>query len=457
MTLSLLAAVFGFNNLHAQTVAYVVNGGNASNSVSVIDTATNTVTATIPVGHSPQGVAVAPDSAHAYVTNFSDGTVSVIDTATNTVVATVPLAAPGNPSEPFLPAITPDGKSLYVPDASANGVVVVNTATNTVNTTIPVGGSPYQVAIAPDGAHAYVARTGDGNVSVIDTATNTVVGSPIHVSAGGGEVFTVAVAPDGAHIYAGGGGNATVTIIATSNNATTTITGVPNATGLAITPDGASLYVTDGIQTVSVIDTATNAVQPSLVTVGNGPLLLAITPDGASVYVTNLGDGTVSVIATATNTVPATITVGSQPQGIAIANLSTPLAAFTVEDLDIGEHKVSLDGDLTLGANSGGLDLAHQPVTLTVGTLSFTIPAGSFKQVGGQHHFVCHTSNVFRGTISGLKVDFDLKAERGSSTAFDYSVTISHVDLDVPDPVTVTMKIGENAGTATACQDRDCD
>ena len=35
----------------------------------MIDTATNTVTATVPVGDGPIGVAVTPDGAHAYVTN----------------------------------------------------------------------------------------------------------------------------------------------------------------------------------------------------------------------------------------------------------------------------------------------------------------------------------------------------------------------------------------------------
>ena len=35
----------------------------------MIDTATNTVTATIPVGSDPSGVAVSPDGTHAYVAN----------------------------------------------------------------------------------------------------------------------------------------------------------------------------------------------------------------------------------------------------------------------------------------------------------------------------------------------------------------------------------------------------
>jgi len=45
-----------------------------------------TVVKTISVGTDPLGVAVTPDGSKVYVANQSDNTVSVIDTATNTVI-----------------------------------------------------------------------------------------------------------------------------------------------------------------------------------------------------------------------------------------------------------------------------------------------------------------------------------------------------------------------------------
>ena len=51
----------------AAPFAYVANAGD--NTVSVIDTATNTVVAPIAVGSLPRGVAVTPDGKRAYVTN----------------------------------------------------------------------------------------------------------------------------------------------------------------------------------------------------------------------------------------------------------------------------------------------------------------------------------------------------------------------------------------------------
>jgi len=47
--------------------------------VSVIDASTRTVTATVPVGQNPGGVAVDPGTHTVYVTNFDDNTVSVIE------------------------------------------------------------------------------------------------------------------------------------------------------------------------------------------------------------------------------------------------------------------------------------------------------------------------------------------------------------------------------------------
>ena len=62
--------------------------------MSVIDGSTHTVTATVPVGKLPLGVAVDPGTHTVYVTNDEDDTVSVIDGSTHTVTATVPVGKP---------------------------------------------------------------------------------------------------------------------------------------------------------------------------------------------------------------------------------------------------------------------------------------------------------------------------------------------------------------------------
>ena len=70
--------------------------------MSVIDTATNTVSATVTVGTQPIGVAITSDGTRVYVTNYASNTVSVIDAATNMVSATVTVGSgpTGWPSPP---------------------------------------------------------------------------------------------------------------------------------------------------------------------------------------------------------------------------------------------------------------------------------------------------------------------------------------------------------------------
>jgi len=70
-----------------------------------------------------------------------------------------------------------------------------------------------------------------------------------------------------------------------------------------------------------VIDTSTNTVIGSPITVGNNPSGVAATPDGSKVYVanSNSNDDSVSVIDVATNMVIGSpIMVGADPQGVAV-------------------------------------------------------------------------------------------------------------------------------------------
>jgi len=92
--------------------AYVTN--SRIDSVFVIDTATGTLTMTIPVGLAPGNVAFSPDGSRAYVTNRGESSVSGISTATNTVIATIPVG-----EEPAALVVTPDGSRVYVGQARA--------------------------------------------------------------------------------------------------------------------------------------------------------------------------------------------------------------------------------------------------------------------------------------------------------------------------------------------------
>src|SRR5262249_17427486 len=140
-------------------------------TVSVIDTETRAVVATVAVGHRPTGVAATPDGRFAYVTSVVSRSVSVIDTATRTVTATVPVDD-GPPGV----AAAPDGRHAYLTSAWLPGTVTeLDTATNTVSARITTGAGAWSLAVSPDGRQVYVANYGTdvpaATVSVIDTAT----------------------------------------------------------------------------------------------------------------------------------------------------------------------------------------------------------------------------------------------------------------------------------------------
>jgi YVTN family beta-propeller protein len=196
---------------------YATNAGAfpiPGTTVYVINTATNTVSTTIPVGSGPHGVAITPSGAFAYVTNYLSNAVSVINTATNTVTATVPV---GNYAADV--AISPNGAFVYVSNLNDNTISVISTATNTVTTTIPVGGiHPDGIAITPNGVLAYVTNENSDNVSVINTATNT-VSTTIPV---GDLAAFVAITPDGAFAYVSNYESNTVSVIDTTTNTVAT-------------------------------------------------------------------------------------------------------------------------------------------------------------------------------------------------------------------------------------------
>ncbi|MFZ1583278.1 MAG: PKD-like domain-containing protein [Saprospiraceae bacterium] len=148
-------------------MAYIPN--YVSDNVSVINTATNAVVATIAVGNQPYGVSTSPDGSRVYVTNFGSDNVSVTNTATNTVMANIPVGY-----NSFGVSTSPDGSRVYVANPGSNYLSVINTATNTVVATIAVGNFPIGVSTSPDGSRVYVANYQSHNVSVINTATNAV-------------------------------------------------------------------------------------------------------------------------------------------------------------------------------------------------------------------------------------------------------------------------------------------
>nr|WP_286036431.1 YncE family protein [Mycobacterium tuberculosis] len=116
-----------------------------SNTVSVIDPNTNTVTGSIPVGTGAYGVAVNPGG-NIYVTNQGSNTVSVIDPATNTVTGS-----------PIPVGLDPTG-------------VAVNPVTGVVYVTNSLVSATVRAGLKPSWQHLRGRRSGQRNTAAADRA-----------------------------------------------------------------------------------------------------------------------------------------------------------------------------------------------------------------------------------------------------------------------------------------------
>ncbi|MFC9360273.1 beta-propeller fold lactonase family protein [Rhodococcus sp. NPDC057014] len=245
---------------------YVTN--SVSGNVSVINTANNTVVATVKTGTTPSAVAVNPTGTRAYVTNSSSGNVSVINTANNTVVATVKTG-----TTPSAVAVNRDGTRVYVTNRSSNTVSVIDTANNTVVATVKTGTTPSGVAVSPDGKRVYVTNRAGNSVSVIDTANNTIVG-------------TVAVGS--------------------------------RPTDVRVSPDGSAAYVVSDPDRLTVIDTRINTVVSTLSfdsPTESGDHSIVLSADGSRMLVTDAADGRVrAVTLTFVNSAPTASWTAGAPR-----------------------------------------------------------------------------------------------------------------------------------------------
>ena len=367
-SLLMLAAV---GTAQAQPFAYITNQSN--NNVSVINTATNTVVATVAVGAAPFGVGVNPAGTSVFITNRGSNDVSVIDTTTNTVVATVVVG-----TDPQGVAVNPAGTRAYVANNVTSNVSVIDTTTNTVVATVAVGNFPFGVAVNPAGTRAYVANFTSNNVSVIDTATNTVIATV----AVGTNPRGVAVNPAGTRAYVANFISNNVSVVDTSTNTvinTVVVGAAPD--GVAVNPAGTRAYVANSnSNNVSVIDTTTNTVVTT-VAVGVGPRGVAVNPAGTRAYVANQVSGNVSVIDTATNMVIATLTVGTNPFafGVFIRPATVP-GAPTIGPATAGNASATVS--YTAPVSDGGSSIFTYTATSNPGGITGSTTSGPILVTG---------------------------------------------------------------------------
>jgi len=287
---------------------YVSNRGG--NTVSVIDTNTNTVTNTIGVGTNPYALAISPDGAKVYVGNQGSGTVSVIDTATKSVVGTV---YPGRVEDL---AISPDGEKIYV--TPVYGYVKKIRTSDLSVSTVGYAGCPMTVVFTPDGTRAYVntqcapspGSSGHDPIYIFDAVNDIYVGAIWQLPDGTrmrNVGSAMGISPDGTQFWANGSnacaywstsstvcpspGSGIINVIRTADNSV--IKTLFGSFGqISFSPDSSQAYV--GGPSLNIYNTATFEVVDSVDIAGSGSL--AFTPDGTKAYAPVPAENAVKVL-----------------------------------------------------------------------------------------------------------------------------------------------------------------
>ena len=310
----LVAALLLIAGPVAAATLFVTN--TKSDSISVIDTNTFEVVATIPLGKGkPNRIVFHPDGKWAWVVYDKSHDLGVVDADARKLVKRVKIG--GNP---YNLNFTPDGRYLLVldwsSDTSSDEVIFYDLRTDKIDGRVEVSTWPAHSVFSPDGKRLYVSGETAGDLTVIDVTTRTTLTRHVH---GGGDAMGLAMAADGKVLYAAAGENKTILKIDTATSkpiGTIALPGIVHESTLTL--DGRFLYTTlRKNNKIVVIDTATDKIVATIPQKGF-PDLVTMEPTGRYALVTNRWADLVSVIDLTTHAQVRTIPVGKAPHGMAL-------------------------------------------------------------------------------------------------------------------------------------------
>ena len=311
----LVALVVALGTLPADAASLFITN-TKGDSISVIDTNTFEVTATIPLGKGkPNRVVFHPDGKTAWVVYDKSHDLGVVDAEAGKLVKRVKIG--GNP---YNLNFTPDGRYQLVldwsSDVSQDEIIFYDLQAEKIDGRVEVSTWPAHSVFSKDGSKLYVSGETAGDVTVIDVAKREVLARYVH---GGGDAMGLAMTADGKFLWAAAGENKAVLKIDTATNKPVASVALPGVVHEAtLTLDGKYLYTTlRKVNKLVIVDTATDKIVTALPQKGY-PDLVTMEPTGRYALVTNRWADLVAVIDLKTHAQVRTIPVGKAPHGMAL-------------------------------------------------------------------------------------------------------------------------------------------
>ncbi|QXE38289.1 DUF305 domain-containing protein [Streptomyces sp. GMY02] len=351
----------------------VYTADQTSNTVSVIDPAANRLLGVIRLGDpvpgalSPlyreqllvHGMGFSPDHRTIAVVSIGSNSVTLIETATNKVKGVVYIGR--SPHETFF---TPDGRELWATVRGEDYVSVIDPVRMKEKRRVKTANGPGMVLFRPDGKYAFVPSSFTPEVDVVDTRTYRVVArvpqaspfSPnLAVSRDGTEVWFTLKDSGKTQVMSA---RPPFRILATldSGPITNHVTLVDNA-------KGHFGYVTVGGE--NAVKVYRRGKVPSLVATiptGDLPHGIWVSGDGTRVYVGLENQDAVAAVDTLKNQIIATIPIGQQPQQLLYVPRAVPSGTGTANLMPLGV--AGMAGHLTLNAPEGSGGRGHATVSV---------------------------------------------------------------------------------------------
>jgi YVTN family beta-propeller protein len=236
-----VADITGLHRTHGVVFAtggngYISDGGG--NQVVEFNRKTYKVIRTIPAGSNPDGIVYEPVTRTVWAFNGRSNNVTVIDTKTDAVLATIAL--PGKPEFPVA-----DGKgNVYDNIESKSEIVHFDAKTRKLLATWPVAPGESPSGLAIDRAHGILFSVCDNRkMAVVSTATGKVIATPPIGDGPDAARFSA----NGGYAFSSNGGSGTLTVIhEDSPQHFSVVENLPTAKGartMTLSPGGDKVYL----------------------------------------------------------------------------------------------------------------------------------------------------------------------------------------------------------------------